>query len=124
MKSKKRAWEKRPARVIGRIIKSALDIFGGLLALILLSPVMIWAAWKVKREDGGPVFFCQERNGYRAEPFMTYKFRTMFLDAEARANILFRDDGLKSSYEEHAKMIEDPRLTKIGAFLRRTSIDE
>ncbi len=124
MKTKARAWERKPARRIGRFIKAVLDIIGGLFALILFSPLMIWAAYRIRKEDKGPVFFCQERIGYNAEPFTAYKFRTMFMDAEARANILFRDEKIKSGYEEHTKMIEDPRLTKIGAFLRRTSIDE
>ncbi len=124
MKTKTRAWEKLPARRIGRAIKAILDILGGLFALILFSPVMLWAAYRIRKEDKGPIFFCQERIGYGAKPFITYKFRTMFMDAEARANILFRDDEIKSGYEESAKMREDPRLTKIGAFLRKTSIDE
>ena len=95
-----------------------------MFALIVFSPVMLWAAYKIRKEDKGPIFFCQERIGYGAKPFITYKFRTMFMDAEARANILFRDDDIKSDYEETAKLREDPRLTKIGAFLRKTSIDE
>ena len=124
METKVRAWEKRPARRIGRVIKTILDIVGGLFALIVFSPIMLWAAYKIRKEDKGPIFFCQERIGYGAKPFITYKFRTMFMDAEARANILFRDDDIKSDYEEAAKLREDPRLTKIGAFLRKTSIDE
>ncbi len=107
-----------------KAIKRVLDVIGALFALILLSPVMIWAAIKIRREDKGPVFFTQERIGKDLKPFMTYKFRTMFMDAEARANILFRDEEIKAEYEEGAKMKTDPRLTNIGAFLRRTSIDE
>lgn len=117
-------WEKRPLRRLARCVKALMDFCGGLFALIIFSPVMIWAAYKVHKEDNGPIFFCQERIGYHAKPFITYKFRTMFLDAEARAKILFRDDKIKSEYEEGAKLKYDPRLTKIGAFLRRTSIDE
>ena len=109
---------------IARGIKVVLDFIGAICALILLSPVMIWAAYKVRKEDKGPVFFCQERIGKDLKPFMTYKFRTMFMDAEARAQILFRDEKIKDEYEEGAKMKTDPRLTNIGAFLRRTSIDE
>ncbi len=107
-----------------KAIKRLLDIIGGTLALILLSPVMIWAAIKIRLEDKGPVMFKQERIGKDLKPFMTYKFRTMFMDAEARAQILFRDEQIKEDYEEGAKMKKDPRLTNIGAFLRRTSIDE
>lgn len=117
-------WEKRPLRKIGRFIKAILDFVGGFFALIIFSPVMLWAAYKIHKEDKGPVFFCQERIGFHAKPFTTYKFRTMFLDAEARARILFRDDEIRRDYEEGAKLRDDPRLTKIGAFLRKTSIDE
>lgn len=118
------AWEKNPSRKFRRIIKRLLDIIGSIIALILFSPVMLWAAYRIRKEDKGPIFFCQERIGYNLKPFITYKFRTMFMDAEARAQILFRDDKIKDDYEEGAKMKYDPRLTKIGAFLRRTSIDE
>ena len=106
------------------ILKAVIDFIGGLFALLLFSPVMLWAAYRVRKEDKGPIFFCQERIGWHAKPFMTYKFRTMFMDAEAREQILFRDESIKEEYEESAKLKEDPRLTKIGAFLRRTSIDE
>ena len=109
---------------ISRGIKVILDFTGAVFALILLSPVMIWAACKIRKEDKGPVFFIQKRIGKDLKPFMTYKFRTMFMDAEARAQILFRDERIKDEYEEGAKMKTDPRLTNIGAFLRRTSIDE
>ena len=111
-------------RKFGLILKAVIDFTGGLFALLVFSPVMLWAAYRVHKEDKGPIFFCQERIGWHAKPFMTYKFRTMFMDAEAREQILFRDESIKEEYEQSAKLKEDPRLTKIGAFLRRTSIDE
>ena len=80
---------------ISRGIKVILDFTGAVFALILLSPVMIWAACKIRKEDKGPVFFIQKRIGKDLKPFMTYNFRTMFMDAEARAQILFSDERIK-----------------------------
>lgn len=105
-------------------IKSAIDYFGAVVALIIFSPLMLWAAWRIKREDGGSIFFIQERVGYKTLPFRVCKFRTMYMDAEERTRELFKDKEIYESYKQGIKLKDDPRVTKIGHILRKTSIDE
>lgn len=90
--------------------KRAFDLVGAGLGLVLLAPLFALLAILVKAEDGGPVFFRQERVGYRGRPFRMWKFRTMVPDAEAR--------GLPLTVGS------DPRVTRIGAWLRRLKLDE
>ena len=105
-------------------IKSAIDYAGAVTALVIFSPVMLWAAWRIKREDGGSVFFIQERVGYKTIPFKVCKFRTMYMDAEERTRELFKDKEIYESYKQGIKLKNDPRVTRIGNILRKTSIDE
>lgn len=91
-------------------IKLFLDKAGSLLALVLLSPLFLCIALRVKRSSKGPVFFRQERIGYMGKPFTIYKFRTMYTDAE--------DNGPLLSVEN------DPRVTPYGAFMRKYRLDE
>ena len=91
--------------------KRCVDIFGSLLAIILFSPVMLAAAIAVKATSKGPIIYKQERIGLNGEPFMMYKFRTMRVQTEAEE---------KKGWTTK----DDPRVTKVGAFLRKTSIDE
>jgi exopolysaccharide biosynthesis polyprenyl glycosylphosphotransferase len=92
-------------------IKRALDIAGSLTALVLLSPVMIACAIGIRLEGPGPIFFVQERAGYRNKPFRMFKFRSMrAATADATGSQL--------------TLRNDPRVTKFGAFLRRSSADE
>lgn len=107
--------------MVYRFLKRLTDIAASLLGLILLSPVFAVVAILIHREDGGKVFFCQQRSGLNNVPFRMYKFRSMIADAPA----------LRAEFEKYNeldgpafKMKDDPRITKIGAFLRRTSIDE
>lgn len=101
--------------------KRALDILGALLAMVLLSPVMVIAAIGIKLTSKGPIIFKQDRAGLGGRPFKIYKFRTMVTDAEARK----RDLRKYSEQDGPAfKLSNDPRITGIGHFLRKTSIDE
>lgn len=109
---------------LNRFIKSVIDYAGALVALILFSPVMIWAAWRIKREDGGPALFIQDRVGWKVKHFKVYKFRTMYTDADKRTEELFKDPEILADYKKGIKLKHDPRLTKIGKLLRKTSIDE
>lgn len=109
---------------VNLFIKSVIDYAGAIIALIIFSPVMLWAAWRIKREDGGPIFFIQERTGWKAKKFMTYKFRTMYTNADEITRELFKNPEIFAAYKEGNKMKDDPRVTKIGAFLHKTSIDE
>lgn len=103
------------------ILKSLMDRSLALLLLVLLSPVMAVVALAIKITDPGPVFFKQQRVGQRGKFFWIFKFRTMVVDAEKRLEALqAQSDGNGVLF----KMKEDPRITPIGTFLRRFSIDE
>src|SRR2546426_1556985 len=90
--------------------KRYFDVFWSVLGLAVLSPLLLVAGLIVKAEDGGPVFFRQERVGYRGRPFRIWKFRSMAPDAAAR--------GLPLTVGR------DTRVTRIGAWLRRLKLDE
>jgi len=104
------------------VVKRALDIVVSALGMILLAPVFLAIAIAVKLSSPGPVFFSQVRVGRYGRHFNFYKFRSMRQDAEALK------DGLKKQNESKDgvifKMKDDPRITKVGRFLRRTSLDE
>jgi exopolysaccharide biosynthesis polyprenyl glycosylphosphotransferase len=101
--------------------KRAFDIVVSSVLLLLAAPLLAAVAIAVKRGDGGPVFFRQARVGRNGEPFAIVKFRTMVIGADRMLNELKADnitDGLLF------KLRIDPRITRVGAFLRRTSLDE
>lgn len=93
------------------IAKRTLDIVGGGLAIALFSPVLIAAAVAVKVSSPGPVFFIQERIGLKGKTFSMIKFRSMVQGSEHKGTGLFSFEG-------------DPRITSVGHFLRKTSLDE
>ena len=103
------------------LLKQVMDRTLAVLLVLALSPVLIVTAAAIRLTDHGPVFFRQKRVGIRGEVFEIYKFRTMVVDAEARlAALRARSDGNGVLF----KMQNDPRVTKVGAILRRYSIDE
>ena len=112
----------RPAGTrIHDFAKSVLDRIAAALLLLLLAPVLITVAIAIRLDDGGPILFRQRRVGVRGEHFSMYKFRTMVPDAEARLAALLTSsqfDGVLF------KMARDPRITRVGGFLRRYSLDE
>lgn len=102
-------------------IKRLIDILASSLGLVVLSPILLLIAILIKLDSKGPVFFSQERIGFRGKPFNMYKFRSMVVNAEE----------IKEKLNEHNEMSgpmfkikNDPRITKIGKFIRKTSIDE
>jgi exopolysaccharide biosynthesis polyprenyl glycosylphosphotransferase len=110
-----------------QLLKRALDLVVACAALLLLAPVFLVIALMIKLDSPGPVFFRQVRMGSRDETFRIFKFRTMGADADARkaevAHLnmhLTNPDGDPRMF----KIPNDPRITRIGAFLRRTSLDE
>ncbi|UIR30974.1 sugar transferase [Priestia flexa] len=104
------------------ISKRAIDIIGALLGLIVLSVVFLVVAIAIKLEDPkGPVFFGQTRVGKNEKDFKMYKFRSMITDAESRLQDLLKHNETTGAM---FKMKNDPRVTKIGRFIRKTSIDE
>ncbi|WP_050899162.1 sugar transferase [Marinitoga piezophila] len=110
---------------INRILKRVFDIIGGLIGGIFLIPLTIYVWIKIKLEDKGPVFFTQKRIGQNGKDIHILKFRSMIVDAE---KVLFemmeKDPKIKEEYLTHKKLKNDPRITKIGKFLRKTSLDE
>ena len=103
------------------VIKRMLDLVGGLAAIIVLAPVIIATALAIKLTSRGPVLFAQERLGLNKRPFFVYKFRSMVVGAAAL------QDTLEERNEADGpvfKIANDPRITTVGRFIRRTSIDE
>jgi exopolysaccharide biosynthesis polyprenyl glycosylphosphotransferase len=104
-----------------RWIKRTYDAIGSALLLLLAAPVMGLVALAIKLEDGGPVLFRQTRVGRKGQLFECLKFRSMVLDAEARlAELAAANEGSGPLF----KMTHDPRITKVGRFIRRFSLDE
>ena len=105
-----------------RFIKRALDIVVSLTALILVSPLFLVVAVAVWIEDGGPVFFTQTRVGQFGRLFKMVKIRSMCLDAEQRLKELLA----KNQHQEGVtfKLKDDPRITRVGKWLRKYSLDE
>lgn len=105
-----------------KFFKRMIDILGSLLGLILLSPVFLIVAILIRKEDSsGPVVFSQKRVGKQGSLFTMYKFRSMCTDAEERFNDLIELNEIEGAM---FKMKNDPRVTKIGKKIRKTSIDE
>lgn len=105
----------------GKILKQIFDFILALLVLILLSPVFVITAIAIRLESRGPVFYASERIGQSGRPFAMYKFRSMVKDADKLKEQLLQ-------YNERSgplfKMKNDPRITRVGRFIRKTSIDE
>lgn len=107
------------------LFKKYNDILFALIFLIIGSPFYIIIALLIKLNSRGPIFFVQERIGKNNKPFQCIKFRTMHPEAEdLLENLLNNDIDLKKEFEETQKLKNDPRITKIGNFLRKTSLDE
>ena len=96
-----------------------------LLALVFLLPIMLVVALAVYAQDGGPILFAHRRIGLHGRTFPCLKFRSMAVDAEARlAAVLASDPAARAEWEKDHKLRNDPRVTPLGAFLRKTSLDE
>jgi exopolysaccharide biosynthesis WecB/TagA/CpsF family protein len=115
------AWDQRGhAARLSLGIKHAFDRVAATAALMLFSVVFAAVALAIRLEDGGPVFFRQTRIGANGRPFRMWKFRSMVVDAELRLQALTQ----QSEREGNFKMKRDPRVTRVGAVLRRLSLDE
>lgn len=102
--------------------KRVFDIVVSLIAIVLSSPFMIVTAIAIKLEDKGPVFYRQERIGLRGKPFKIHKFRSMYVNADAKLAEVAAANGQEMG--ARVKIKNDPRITKVGHFIRKTSIDE
>ncbi len=113
--------ERPRAIAAGRWVKRAFDVVCAGILLLLASPVLALTALAIKLEDGGPVIYRQPRVGLKGEMFDCLKFRSMCVDAEAKlAQLQAQNQGAGVLF----KMKDDPRITKVGKFTRRFSIDE
>ena len=105
-----------------RIVKRILSILCSVISIIVLSPLFIIISLAVKISSKGSVFFIHERIGFQGKKFKLIKFRTMVDNAEDM--IASFNPEQKKEWEENFKLKDDPRITKIGKFLRKTSLDE
>jgi exopolysaccharide biosynthesis polyprenyl glycosylphosphotransferase len=113
--------EPAAASLVARTVKRTIDVAVAGAMLVLAAPVLAIVAIMVKREDGGPVLFRQHRVGKDGVEFGMFKFRTMCVDAEAKLAAMQADNQRSGPL---FKLARDPRVTKIGHVLRRTSLDE
>ena len=111
---------------ISKIMKRAVDIIAGIIGMIILIPLMlIIKIANIFTKDKASIFFVQNRIGKDGKIFKMYKFRTMIIGAEEELEkLLIENEDLRNEYELNKKIKDDPRVTKIGKFLRKTSLDE
>jgi exopolysaccharide biosynthesis polyprenyl glycosylphosphotransferase len=106
------------------IVKRILDIMASVLGLIILSPILLVVTILIKLESRGPAIFSQKRIGLNGKEFKMYKFRSMAQNADEILKELLKDEEYKKEWDLNQKFNKDPRITKIGNFLRKTSLDE
>ncbi|VDR25992.1 Putative colanic biosynthesis UDP-glucose lipid carrier transferase [Raoultella terrigena] len=112
------------AKWSSRVLKRLFDIVGSLAIIVVLSPALIYISRKVKK-DGGPAIYGHERIGKDGRSFKCLKFRSMVINSkEVLAELLENDPAARDEWNATFKLKNDPRITKIGKFLRRTSLDE
>ncbi|WP_354542498.1 sugar transferase [Salinicoccus halitifaciens] len=130
MRKKKKS--KTFKNLLNKVSKRALDVSLGTVALIAVSPVLVYASYKIKKEDNGPVFFKQKRSGLNNEPFEMYKFRSMKVDNKVIGTHANNDEN---PYDNWKGRVPDdfvfktasgnnPNITNIGEVIRKYSIDE
>ncbi len=113
--------ERKESKLMYNFVKRFIDIFCSALGIILLSPVFIIVGTIIKLDSKGPVIFSQKRVGKDGQKFKMYKFRSMVVNAEELKKKLMHQNEMSGPM---FKMKDDPRITKIGKFIRKTSIDE
>lgn len=118
--------EKKTINLFNRIGKRILDLLAGMVGIIMLIPITILVGIvNFFEKDKGPIFFSQERIGKDGKLFKMYKYRTMIVGADKELErILKEDKEAAKEYKKNKKLKNDPRVTKIGKFLRKTSLDE
>ena len=114
-------------RILENVIKRIIDIIGGLIGTIILIPlsIIIYIARIILNEDDGPMFYEQLRIGKNGKQFRMYKYRSMVMGADEKLfEYLEQNEEAREEYTKYKKLKNDPRITKIGNFLRKTSLDE
>ncbi|WP_404826318.1 sugar transferase [Pediococcus pentosaceus] len=108
-------------RYLYRFFKRILDIVASGIGLIILSPIFLIISAVIKAEDRGPIFYSQIRLGKGLQPFKMYKFRSMVVDADKKLEELLEKNEVEGAM---FKMKDDPRITNIGKYIRKHSLDE
>ena len=103
-------------------IKRIFDLVVSLAAILVLSPVLLIIALAIRMEDRGPILYCAQRVGRHGKAITVYKFRSMRMHADRLEDMLTPEE--LEEYKKNYKLEHDPRITKVGAFLRKTSLDE
>ena len=119
--------EKTNKKVLYKFTKRIIDIIGYIIGILILIPttLIIYLARKVLKEDKGPLFYEQLRYGKNGKVFRLYKFRSMCIGADKKLKeYLENNDEAREEFEKTHKLQNDPRITKIGNFLRKSSLDE
>ena len=108
------------------LVTRMIDILGGLVGCLFIIPIMFATIINnIKNKDFGPIFYTQKRIGKNGKLFKMYKFRTMVKDADKKLEeLLQKDEKARQEYKTYKKLKNDPRVTKFGDFLRKTSLDE
>ena len=113
---------KKASKINYMSVKRVFDLVISTIGLIILSPIFLILAIIVKLDSKGPVFFAHTRYGKNGKKFKMYKFRTMYENVQDMIND-FTPEQMKE-WKENFKLQDDPRITKVGKFLRKTSLDE
>ena len=106
------------------VFKRIFDILVSSFCLVLLSPVFLIIMILIKLDSKGDVFYKHKRIGKNGEYIYLYKFRSMYVDSKEKLEELLKDPKIKKEWEENFKLKNDPRITKVGNILRKTSLDE
>jgi exopolysaccharide biosynthesis polyprenyl glycosylphosphotransferase len=107
-----------------RLLKRTMDVAIAGIALVVLAPFFAFAAWRIRHESPGPVFFRQERMGAGGKTFRIFKFRSMYADADQRKDEVGHLNIHRENGPRMFKVPNDPRITRFGRFLRKWSLDE
>lgn len=110
--------------IIYHFVKRTFDFLISGISLILLSPIFLFIAVLIKLDSKGKVFYKHKRIGKNGEYIYLYKFRSMYFDSKERLEEMLKDPVIRKEWEENYKLNNDPRITKIGTILRKTSLDE
>ena len=118
--------EKTDSLLIGKILKRLIDILGGIVGTIVLIPLTIGIAIaNLICKDNGPIFYSQYRMGKNGKLFKMYKYRSMVVGADEKLKkYLEENEEARKEYKKYKKLKHDQRVTKVGEFIRKTSLDE
>ena len=106
-------------------MKTIFDFILTLVGTVIISPLLVYIAYRIKKEDPGPIIFAHKRIGKDGKQFPCYKFRTMVVNSdEVLTRYLAENPLAKEEWEKNFKLKNDPRVTPIGEFLRKSSLDE